>query len=236
MSDIFEITYGKRIFRVELHRFDRKRLTITVYPDLKIIAKVPLDYEDDIIQKRLSKRASWIARQVDFFTQYHPQQPPREYVSGETHYYLGRQYRLKIIEGQQPRVRLKGRYFLVETPSKSDREKVKNQMQNWFTDHARGLLRRRIQEHLPTFTRLGAKEPIVIYRRMKKRWGSCSKTGKIVLNTELVKAPLSGIDYVIFHELCHLLFPKHDVKFFRLLSSLMPDWENRKEILERTEI
>ena len=83
---------------------------------------------------------------------------------------------------------------------------------------------------------MGAAVPIVRFRRMKKRWGSCSNGGVIMLNTELAKAPIHCIDYVILHELSHLLFLNHDRKFFRLLGRLLPDWKKRKERLEKVVI
>jgi predicted metal-dependent hydrolase len=231
---IYEINYGKRCFSIDVIQENRRQLSITVHPDLRITAKIPPNLDSDIIKHRLNKRARWIARQFDFFEQYHPPQLERRYVSGETHYYLGRQYRLRIVSGKKSRVCLKGRFFIVELPDFNNHQKVKNLMQKWYNQHAKNLSGKRLLMYLPTFTKLGAAKPVVLYRRMQKRWGSCTGQQKIVLNTELVKVPVHCIDYVIIHELCHLLFPKHDSRFFRLLNRLVPDWKNRKERLEKS--
>ena len=106
-------------------------------------------------------------------------------------------------------------------------------MLDWYSAHAKNLLSRRLSQYLPIFVKMKAPEPKILFRRMKKRWGSCSKNGVIMLNNELAKAPILCIDYVIVHELCHLLYPNHDRKFFRLLKRIMPDWEKRKERLEK---
>ena len=235
MTDIC-LTYGKRQLVVDVVTGDRKRLSVTVHPDLRITAKVPAGYELEVIRQRLEKRASWIARQLDFFERFQPLPTERKFVSGETHYYLGRQYRLRIRPGEIARVRLIGRFFEMELPDTSNREKARALMVDWYSAHAKDLLSRRLAQYVPTFERMGAVVPEVRYRRMKKRWGSCSGKGVIMLNTELAKAPTHCIDYVIIHELCHLLYPHHDKKFYHLLGRILPDWEKRKERLEKVVI
>ncbi|MFQ5484750.1 MAG: M48 family metallopeptidase [Desulfobacterales bacterium] len=231
-----DLSYGKRKFVVDVVTDDRKRLSLTVHPDLRITAKAPAGYEPEVIRQRLEKRAPWIARQFDLFERFQPLPPKRKFVSGETHYYLGRQYRLRIRRGESMRVRLLGRFFEMELPDLNKREKARALMLDWYSVHAKNLLARRVALHLPTFIRIGASEPEVRYRRMEKRWGSCSDKGVIMLNTELVKAPLHCIDYVIIHELCHLLYPHHDRKFYHLLGRILMDWKKRKERLEKVVI
>jgi len=227
------LSFGARQFVVDVLMEERNRLSITVHPDLRITAKVPTGYELEIIRRRLERRASWIARQLDFFERFQPLPTERKFVSGETHYYLGRQYRLRIRPGEKARVRLIGRFFEMELPDTGNREKVRAIMLDWYSAHAKDLLSRRLAQYTPIFVRMGAVVPEVRYRRMKKRWGSCSDNGVIMLNTELVKAPIHCIDYVMIHELCHLLYPRHDRKFYRLLGRILPDWEERKERLEK---
>ncbi|MCD4786318.1 MAG: M48 family metallopeptidase [Candidatus Eremiobacteraeota bacterium] len=231
-----KLPYGKRELIVDVEWSERKRFSITVKPDLTIIAKAPVGCDTESIHRRLRKRAAWIARQVNYFKQFQPLQPERKYISGETHYYLGRQYRLRIRKEQKSSVKLKGRFFEIKLPDPSDRKKAKELMLGWYSSHAKNLLDNRLRKHLPYFLKLGASEPEIRFRRMKKRWGSCKDNGVIMLNTELVKAPLYCIDYVIVHELCHLIFPHHEGKFYRLLKRLLPDWEKRKERLERVVI
>ena len=214
----------------------RKYLSVTVHPDLCITAKAPAGYKLEFIRKRLEKRASWISKQLDFFERFQPLPKERKFVSGETHYYLGRQYRLRIRPGEKARVQLIGRFFEMELPDTNNRERARVLMLDWYSAHAKDLLSRRLAQYVPTFEKMGAAAPVVRYRRMKKRWGSCSGNGVIMLNTELVKAPTHCIDYVIIHELCHLLYPQHDKKFYHLLGRVLPDWEKRKERLEKVVI
>jgi len=235
-SEEVEIGFGSRRLRVKIAWNDRKRLSITVHPDLSITAKAPFGYEPEVIRQRLEKRASWIVRHIDFFERFQPLPTERKFVSGETHYYLGRQYRLRIRPGKVARVRLIGRFFEMELPDTSNRKKAKALMHDWYLAHAKDLLSKRLVRYVPIFESMGAVVPEVRYRRMKKRWGSCSGGGVIMLNTELVKAPLHCIDYVIIHELCHLIHPSHDRNFYHLLGRILPDWKKRKERLEKVVI
>ncbi len=218
---------------VEVVSSKRKSLSITVHPDLRITARAPAGYEPEIIRQRLEKRVSWIAKQIDFFERFQPLPPASKFVSGETHYYLGRQYRLKIRPGKRAQVRLTGRFFEMELPDISSEEKARALMQGWYSAQARNLLAGRLAKYLPGFVKAGVQEPKVRYRRMKKRWGSYSSNGVIMLNTELVKAPVHCIDYVIIHELCHIFHPHHNKEFYHLLGQILPDWKKRKERLEK---
>jgi len=231
-----KLTHGKRQFDVDVEFLERKRLSITVHPDLHITAKAPINTDRDVIKKRLEKRVGWIAKQLNYFERFQPLPPERAFISGETHYYLGRQYRLKIRSGSVQRVRLIGRFFEMELHDTGNNIKAREIMMHWYSDHARELLVRRLSQYLSVFVKMGIPAPEIRLRRMKRRWGSCSANGVIILNTELVKAPIHCVDYVLVHELCHLKYPNHDKKFFQLLRRILPDWEKRKERLEKVVI
>ncbi len=203
---------------------------------MRVEAIVPSGKPLEEVKSRILRKAPWIVKQLNYFDQFHPLQPPREYVSGETHYYLGRQYRLKIRLGEKRRVRLVGKFFEVELPEPMDSSSAKKVMRDWYRKHASEMFNRKVDGYYPWFAKRGAAYPKIILRTMTSRWGSCTGHGTITLNTELIKAPLVCIDYVIIHELCHLVHPNHDKKFYRLMSAAMPDWERWKDRLERTVI
>lgn len=228
-----EFLYGNRTLKVRVDFSERKRLSITVHPDCRVTARAPLGTPKEKIEAKLKRRSGWIVKHLNYFEEYQPTLPPRQYISGETHYYLGRQYRLRIRKGEKPQLRLTGRYFEMEIPDTKDRDKAGKLMLEWHARHARNILESRISRFLPVFIKKGAPEPQIRYRRMKKRWGSCSPNGVVMFNTELAKAPIHSIDYVVVHELCHLLYAKHDQNFFRLLGRILPDWKKRKERLEK---
>jgi predicted metal-dependent hydrolase len=154
------------------------------------------------------------------------------YVSGETHLYLGRQYRLKIQSAAAESVKLVGSYLHVATANRHDALQVKRLLDNWYKTHAKGIFYTRLLQCLNDAPSLRMPPPAIIIRRMPRRWGSCTKAGNILLNVDLVKTPLYCIEYVLMHELCHLRIHDHSPGYYRLLSRCMPDWEKRKTRLD----
>lgn len=226
------VTFGSVAipYRVEFRA--RKHIGITVKPDMRVIVAAPEGTSIEVVRQRVRRRAPWIIRQLDHFERFRPRPTPRQYLSGETFRYLGRQYRLKVAIGTEPSVKLLGRYLKVEVPNPKDSAEVCRHVEAWYRTHARPLFERRFDLCLAKLTRLKINRPPVVVRRMKSRWGSCSKAGRILLNSELVQAPVECIDYVIVHELCHLKIADHSPSFYRLLTNCMPDWQRRKERLE----
>ena len=212
---------------------ERNRLRITVQPDKSIVAKAPLDHSMEEVRAKLEKRAPWMIQQLEYFDQYHPILPDRQYISGETYYYLGRQYRLKVTAGSENDVKLIGKFFVLTTTRPENLERKQQILQDWYTRHARVFIQNRAMLFVDRLIELSAKTPEIKYRRMNKRWGSCTPSGVITFNTELIKAPTHCIDYVVLHELCHLVHEGHSAKFYHLLDILMPDWKKRKERLEK---
>ncbi len=212
---------------------ERNRLRITVQPDKSIVAKAPLDHSMEEVRAKLEKRAPWMIQQLEYFDQYHPILPDRQYISGETYYYLGRQYRLKVTAGSENAVKLIGKFFMLTTTQPENLERKQQILQDWYTRHARVFIQNRAELFIDRLIELGAKTPEIKYRRMNKRWGSCTPSGVITFNTELIKAPTHCIDYVVLHELCHLVHEGHSAKFYHLLDILLPDWKKRKERLEK---
>lgn len=228
----YSIRYGSATIEFTAQFRDRKRLAIHVYPDKSVEVVAPKGKSIDDILQRVRKRASWILRQQAHFERFHPLPTARLYVSGETHLYLGRQYRLKVRKRQAESVKLVGRYLHVFTSDPCSTDRTRRLLESWYRVHAVAMFHRRLGISLERVRNLRIEEPEIIVRRMKTRWGSCTQGGNLVLNTELVKAPLNCIDYVIMHELCHLKIRIHSPAFYRLMTRCMPDWERRKERLE----
>lgn len=232
-SIMINVSYSNLQIPVTVWFEERNRLRITIQPNKSIVAKAPLDHTIEEVQAKLEKRAPWMIRQLEYFDQYHPILPERQYVSGETYYYLGRQYRLKVMVGREDDVKLIGKYFILTTSQSENLGQKQQVLQDWYTRHARVFIQNRVSLFVDRVIVLGAKNPEIKYRRMNKRWGSCTPSGVITFNTELIKAPTHCIDYVVLHELCHLVHEGHSTKFYHLLDVLMPDWKKRKERLER---
>lgn len=224
-----ELEYGTETIRYQVQWLSTRRtLGIEVHPDRRVLVRVPAGCPEEIIAQRVQRRAGWISRQLAEFQRYSPRTPQRQYVSGETHLYLGRQYRLKIVPGESASVRMSRGHLVVTMPGKP--EPVKAMLHRWYLDHARVTFRDILDEYLPRFK--GHQAPRIIIRAMQSRWGSLSPAGTMTLNANLIRAPRSCIEYVVVHELCHLEYRDHDARFFRALARVMPDWERRKARLE----
>lgn len=231
---VSEVAYGNTCLTFDISYTDRRTLAIEVHPDLSIRVIAPRETSLDEIGERVLKKGSWIVRQFLFFEQFLPRTPQRLYVSGETHYYLGRQYILKVrqIDGA-PTVKLKSGELLVFLPDAKSPQAVKNLLNKWYYTQATRRFKRTISECLIKFQGFNIEPPALVVKRMSKRWGSCTPQGKIILNPEIIKAPARCIEYVVLHELCHLVHPNHSKEFFELQSSMMPDWEKWKLRLEK---
>lgn len=226
-----EIVFGTESIGYEI-RFlpTRRTIGIEVHPDLSVVVRAPADCALGVIHAKVSKRASWISAQLSNFQRYSPRTPSRQYLSGETHLYLGRQYRLKISAGEAASVKLSRGHLMVTMPGKAGPDRVKTLLHRWYLDHAGQVFTNVLDEWLTHFR--GCERPRLIVRTMQSRWGSLSQAGTMTLNVNLIRAPRSCIEYVVAHELCHLKHRDHNANFFRLLGQVMPDWERRKQRLE----
>jgi hypothetical protein len=227
------VRFGGERIDFRLRRTKRRTLGITVQPNLGVLVTAPKKAAMETVLGKVRKRAGWIRRQQRFFREFLPQTPPRRYVSGETHRYLGRQYRLKVVEAVEPSVKLVGRFIWVHTSNKSDTARVRKLVEAWYLAHAKERFARSVAESAARLGTRLASPPRMQLRQMPKRWGSWTRRGVIYLNPDLVKAPGSCIDYVVTHELCHLVHGHHGPAFYALLSRAMPDWEQRKRRLEQ---
>lgn len=217
---------------------DRKTLAIHVYPDGKVIVDAPVSSSDQAIADKVKKKATWIFKQKLQFESYPPALPQRQYVSGETHRYLGRQYRLKVVEGKAEEVKLLYGKLLIETADPGNRQRVKSLLQGWYRLKAKAIFSERYDFCLRQVARLGIEHNGGVQLRfMTKRWGSCTNQGNIILNPELIAAPKDCIDYVITHELCHIKERNHSQAFYKLMAAVMKDWElRRKRLNEMVEV
>lgn len=181
----------------------------------------------------MRQRAPWIVRQQREFELYPPAAPPRQYVNGETHRYLGRQYRLKIIHNQPDFVKLTRGWLYVYTAKIRDRLHIKQLVEAWYLKQAERVFEERLVATLPRFAHLGVARPNLVIKQLEARWGSCTSAGTITLNLRLMQVSKQYIDYVIVHELCHLVEHNHSKQFYLLLDRMMPDWRERRSGLNQ---
>ena len=229
------VLFGQTEITYSVNVSDRKTLAIHVYPDGQVAVDAPLNASHEAIAEKVKKRASWIFKQQIQFEAYPPVLPQRQYLSGETHRYLGKQYRLLVIQGDIDKVKLVHGRLVVETVVPDSRERVKKLLQDWYRQRAKAIFTERYTYCLTLVAKIGIEPKLPGFQMhyMSKRWGSCTKQGKIMLNPELIAAPKECIDYVITHELCHLKERNHSQAFYKLLTVVMKEWEIRRTRLNQ---
>lgn len=214
---------------VKIIKKDIKNITLKVKPTCDVVLTVPLKTDDKHIEYILKKRNEWISNKIDFFKSNNKIEN-KEYVSGESFKYLGKSYRLKIIESNDEEVKLLRGYIQIFIKNKMDLKKKEKLLSDWYTKRAENYFEKIVENYLHIVKK---EVKSIKIRQMKTRWGSCNPSKSYInLNTELIKKSKSSIEYVIFHELAHLIHPNHSKEFYNYLNTYMPDWKKRKEKLE----
>jgi len=228
--------YGTTLINYKLVKANRKTLGITVYPNKEIVIKVPEGKTEKEINDKLNKRAGWITKQLKYFESLPIDAKAKKFVSGETHKYLGKQYRLKVLNGEKKNVAMKSGYICITLPNITDKEEIEKLLKQWYRTHAKRMFEHYLNKSFSIMKKHNIIYPNLVVQEMKTRWGSCSSSGKIILNLNLIKHSSLCIQYVIVHELCHLKYHNHSKDFYKLLKKVMPDWEKRKYKLNHDEI
>ncbi|NVJ62410.1 MAG: M48 family metallopeptidase [Gammaproteobacteria bacterium] len=210
---------------------DVNRVLIKVHPDCRIVASAPESASNKDVTDALKKRSRWIYQQVREFRKQSEYALPRQYISGESHFYLGKRYVLKVDkDNTETSVKLL-RGKLQVNIRKGRSKSVKELLNDWYKLKAKEVFHQRLDQLIDQALWVESK-PNIRVLSMKTQWGSCSPNGLITLNPHLVKAPRQCIDYVIFHELCHIAEHNHSERFYRLLGQVMPGWEKVKDKLD----
>jgi predicted metal-dependent hydrolase len=233
-----QVQFGTTPITFDLLYSQRKTLAIHVYPDCTVTVDAPKDTPMERIRELVLKRGAWILRHQRQFQDYAPViSTPRQFVSGETWRYLGRQYRLRVEQGAPERVILTRGWITVTTAAKTDTRRVEELLMGWYRRQAQRVFAERWQEIASRIAAIGVTPPETFrLREMKSRWGSCSSKGQISLNLKLIQVDKSLIDYVILHELCHLRELNHSRAFYALLDRVVPDWKKLRAKLNKSEV
>lgn len=216
---------------VEIVRKDIKNIHFGVYPpNGRVRVAVPTTVDDEAVRIAIISKLSWIRRQIRSF-QNQERQSRREYVSRESHYYLGKRYLLSIQEGkgrQEVSIhKSKGMILSVRPGCTAERrEKI---LTEWYRERLKEIVSHLIEKWQ---TSLGVTVNAWGVRKMKTRWGSCNpKTRRILINLEMIKKPEQCIDYIILHEMAHLIEKRHNDRFREILTRHMPRWQTFRDEL-----
>ena len=218
---------------MEVVRKDIKNLHVGVYPPGgRIRVAAPLHLDDDALRMAVISRLGWIRRKQGEFEQ-QERQSQREFVTGESHYFEGRRYRLDVIEYEgRPNVGLVNntRMALRVRPG-ADRDTREAVLHQWYRDQLRNRLPAIIEEWEP---KVGIQVAEIRIKRMKTRWGSCNSDAcRIWLNLELIKKSAPCLEFILVHEMIHLVVRSHSEQFRDMMGRLMPQWRVYRDQLNR---
>lgn len=205
-----------------IRRSRRRTLGITVHPDLSVVARAPMRVPLGTVHDFVRSRAAWIGNALRRFAERPPKAAPPAWLPGETHRFLGREYRLVVSRGRADAVDLVVGCLCVTTKSEPSPARVKSLLEGWYRERAEAVFAERLAACHRRMAGEGIPFPELRIRKMTSRWGSCSPAGRINLNLWLVRAPVACIDYVVVHELCHFKVRSHGPKFWNLVARHVP--------------
>ena len=219
----------KKVIRVRdidvtVYKKDIKNIHLNVLPpDGAVRVSVPMDVPDEVIRHLIIKKLPWIQRHIKNF-QSQPRQSLRQYVSGESHYFKGQRYLMRVEHAARPKIEIKHKkYIYFYVPERYTQQQRQNYYENWL----RKELRQELKTLIPKWEHIiGVKVNDVRIKKMKTKWGTCNREDRrIWINLELIKKPTKCLEYVIVHELIHLLEKNHNERFRALMSKYLPNWE-----------
>lgn len=212
----FEIIYRKR-----------KTVSIGILPPGKITVKAPTGFPEKDIVKLMHQKSSWIIEKMEICRQKAP--IDREFKEGELFLFLGREYNLHIVNGrnQKPLVQIRDNRIIVQTQV-IEAAVIRQELYDWYREQAGQRITARVEHYKHIIKQQPAK---IVVKNQKTRWGSCSSRGNLNFNWRLVMTPAPVLDYIVVHELCHLVFLNHSRQFWNLVESIIPDYKMQKSWL-----
>ena len=217
---------------VEVVLKDIKNIHLSVYPPngrVRIAAPIRMDLET--IKLYTISKLSWIKQQQKKILS-QPREAKREYITQESHYYLGKRYLLKIIEEEaKPKVILKHKHIILHIRPNTDTEKRKEILDDWYRECLRNEVIKLVEKWEPI---IDVNVSDIGIKKMKTKWGTCNIEAKrIWLNLELMKKPINCIEYIVVHEVIHLLERNHNQRFIAFMNNFLPFWKELKKELNQ---
>lgn len=225
-----ELTLGD--LTVAVVRKDIKNVHLSVHPPTgRVTIAAPLRMEMDVLRVFAISKLPWIRRQQQKLLE-QERETPREYLDRESHFVWGQRYLLQVIDaGGSPAVELSHRKLILRRRPGWDQARMERHLDAWY----RTQLRLAVPPLIAKWERLmGVTVEHVFIQRMKTKWGSCNHRARTIrLNTDLAKKPRECLEYLVVHEMAHLLEPTHNARFVELMDRFLPKWQHRREVLNR---
>lgn len=228
-----KLEYPFGVYNVEILRKRIKNVHLKVHRDLRVVISVPINAEFSWINSFVQDKKDWIGKQLDKYRKSSGYNNLSDLKSGSSTQFLGKDLRVYLVSAEQEKIVLDEKSVTVYLEDVCDKERENSLFAGWWRYQAEAMYNKIVNQFMPIFIRHGIEKPQVTIRKMKTLWGSCSKhLNKITLNEYLLKADMSCIEYVVLHELTHLIYNAHNKDFYDFLTIYMPDWKERKKRLD----
>lgn len=204
---------------------NRKTLSIIIERDRSIVVRAPLNTSKEVIEKEINKRKFLLFQKVNHPQKYVIPKPRKEFVSGESLLYLGKHHKMEVVQEEIDGIQFDNKFYI----SKANHDKAERLFKKWYFKKAEEKIILKVKFHAKN---LGVKYKSIKIRDLKYRWGSCTSKDNINFNWRLIKAPIFVIDYIIVHELTHLIEPNHTNEFWNIVSVQLSHYNKAKEWLK----
>lgn len=231
--DVVNLILNGKTYKCSLKKSWRSSIAISLSKNKGIVVKAPKFMPDSLISKYLNAKKDWIIKNWTKVVST-IENAKKQYVNNEEHLYLGNLYKLKIKLSSMEAVKIIGDYIVIHI-SRESPLLIKNSLNSWYHQMGVTLLYERFNMALPIFHKKNIVPSSLRYKKLKGKWGACTHDNHILLNPDLIKTPLACIDYVVYHELCHVKHHNHSKFFYNLLEEMMPDWKIIKKQLRSYE-
>lgn len=209
--------------RYEFKRSYRRSVVAKIRRDGVIEVRAPLLYRESNMLVFLNQHKRWIFNHYDKLQNADNQQ--KKYISGEIHYYLGKQYTLQVVESNTNSVFIESNSLIINSKYPENPEYLEVLLNKWYKNQAKKVFAELLPPIIEKFKKYNVAPAKISIRDMRSRWGSCSRKGNISLNLQLIKLNENCIRQVMVHEMCHLVYFNHQAGFHALMDEMMPDWK-----------
>ncbi len=232
-TSILKLNVKDKVIMVTVERKKIKTIRLKVYPDMAIKISSPYFVTDDELLEFIIKRKEWIEAKLEYFSQTKGYAATTTIQNGMSIKMLGEDFIFSVRECQKIKIYKEGKIIHICVSDIQDQELIMKHFDKWWRNESMNILKQYVDKLYPIIKKYDIPYPGIFLKKMKTLWGSCTvDKNKITFNQYLTKAKPACVEYVVLHELVHFLYPNHSKKFYDFLSSYMPDWKERKRVLD----
>jgi len=225
------VIYENQIIDFGIEYRNRRTMAIQIKPPDMVIVLSPPGIPEGIIRNRVKSKGSWIVKKLSELRDLDPEDNKKDFIDGEYFSFLGNNYGIKIIKSVKkiPKVFFQDNRFCIETSDPSNQYRMRKIMEKWYREKSDRIINDRVGLYIE---KIGKRPRDVKIKEQKRRWGSCTAKGKLYFNWRISMAPPGIIDYIVVHEMSHLVHQNHSIRFWQKVGSILPDYKVRRKWLK----